>query len=294
MTERHLTCIVIPVYNRRTLTLQCLDHLQWCASLADWRVVLVDDGSTDGTADEVRTRFPHVDIVQGSGDLFWTGAIRLGMQRSLALGTDVIVWLNDDTTPDEASLRRASSIVRAQPDMVLAPRVLIGDEITNCNSLCRKAAPVTGEEFDKADMLAGFQVAFSTAVVEKIGFPDDRRWPHYAGDGSYTHTAHKHGFRIRVDSRSKISLSSFEPYLSVEAAFWSGTKQLSQRINACFFAKKSKFRLSTQWHFDVLQRGLAGACLVFPARLILWTWKILRHGMNRGRSVSIGGHLRSS
>ena len=75
MTERHLTCIVIPVYNRRTLTLQCLDHLQWCASLADWRVVLVDDGSTDGTADEVRTRFPHVDIVQGSGDLFWTGAI---------------------------------------------------------------------------------------------------------------------------------------------------------------------------------------------------------------------------
>ncbi len=271
-----MTAIIIPVYNRRNLTLQCLDRLQWCASLPDWRIVLVDDGSTDGTADEVRARHPHVEIVQGSGNLFWTGAMRLGMQRAVDLGADVIVWLNDDTTPDEASTRRISSIVREQPDMVLAPRVLIGDEITNCNSLRRKPAPVTGEEFDVADMLAGFQVAFSSAVIKKIGLPDDQRWPHYAGDGAYTHTAYKNGFRIRVDSRSQIRLSGFEPYLSVEDAFWSGAKQLSQRITSCFFVKKSKFRLSTQWHFDMLQRGLLGACLVFPARLALWTLKILR------------------
>lgn len=276
MNDSPLACIIIPAHNRCSHTLQCLEGLQWCAPLQEWRIVLVDDGSTDGTSAEVRAKHPHVEIVQGSGDLFWTGAIRLGMQRALDLGADVIIWLNDDTHSDEASLWRISRLVREQPDMVLASRALVNDEIFICNSLRRRAAPPTGQEFDEADVVAGYQVAFSSALPRKIGLPDDSRWPHYAGDSSYTHTAHKNGFRIRVDSLSHIHLSGHEPYLPVEEVFWRGSRTWSQRIQACFMAKKSKYRLSTQWHLDVLYRGLGGACMAFPARLALWILRIMR------------------
>jgi len=271
-----LTCIIIPVYNRRSHTLQCLDLLRWCASLPDWRIILVDDASTDGTGFAVREMHPHVLIVEGSGHLFWTGAMRLGMQRAIELNADVLIWLNDDTHPDEASLRRISSIVRQQPDMVLSSSVIVDGAVHCCHSLRRRAAPGIGGEFDTADVLAGYQVAFSRTLVETIGLPDDRRWPHYAGDSSYTHIAHKHGFKLRIDTRSQIRLCGHEPYSSVAQVFWSGRKSLGNRVHDVFIAKKSKYRLATQWHLDVLYRGFLGACAAFPARLSVWILQIVR------------------
>lgn len=274
-----LTCIIIPVHNRRSHTLQCLERLRWCASLPDWRIVLVDDASSDGTAEAVRETHPEVIIVAGSGDLFWTGAMRLGMQHASKLGAEVFIWLNDDTHPDETSLRRIDRIVREQPDMVLASTPIVDGEVHVCHSLKRGRAPITGAEFDVADVLAGYQVAFSRKLVETIGFPDDQRWPHYAGDSSYTHTAHQRGFKVRIDSLSRIELPGFEPYLTVAQTFWHGDKSLGRRIHDCFIAKRSKYRLPTQWHLDVLYRGRLGASLIFTARLGLWTLQIIREGL---------------
>lgn len=271
-----LTCIIIPVHNRRSHTLQCLDLLKWCASLPDWRIILVDSASTDGTVESVHEKHPHVIIVEGTSDLFWTGAMRLGMRRAIEWNADVLIWLNDDTNPVEASLRRISSIVRQQPDMVLSSSVIVDGAVHCCHSLHRRAAPSTGGEFDTADVLAGYQVAFSRTLVETIGLPDDRRWPHYAGDSSYTHIAHKHGFKLRIDTRSQIRLCGHEPYLSVAQVFWAGTKSLGKRMHDTFIAKKSKYRLVTQWHLDVLYRGFLGACAAFPARLSVWILQIVR------------------
>lgn len=273
------TCVIIPVYNRRSHTLQCLDLLQWCSSSPDWRIILVDDASTDGTAEAVRENHPEVIIVTGSGDLFWTGAMRLGMQHAAKLGAGVFIWLNDDTHPDEASLRRLDRIVREQPDLVLASTPIVDGEVHVCHSLKRGRAPITGAEFDVADVLAGYQVAFSRKLVQTIGFPDDQRWPHYAGDSSYTHAAHQHGFKVRIDSLSRIELPGFEPYLTVAQTFWHGDKSLGRRIHDCFIAKRSKYRLASQWHLDVLYRGRLGASLIFPARLGLWTLQIIREGL---------------
>lgn len=67
--------LVIPVRNRREITLRCLRHLRDHRDL-DWlNVIVVDDGSTDGTSEAVRKEFREVQLVQGNGDLWWTGAI---------------------------------------------------------------------------------------------------------------------------------------------------------------------------------------------------------------------------
>jgi GT2 family glycosyltransferase len=60
-------------------------------------VFLVDDGSSDGTTDAVRTLAPTVQIIQGNGQLFWAGGMRLGIAAAMAADVDLILWLNDDT-----------------------------------------------------------------------------------------------------------------------------------------------------------------------------------------------------
>ena len=65
--------VLIACHNRKTSTLKCLEALfsQNKASAGfEFDVYLVDDGSTDGTSTAVAALYPHVNIIQGTGDLF--------------------------------------------------------------------------------------------------------------------------------------------------------------------------------------------------------------------------------
>jgi GT2 family glycosyltransferase len=67
--------IIIPVHNRKQITIACLENLNACDDLQKYHVIVVDDGSTDGTAEAIRSQYPIVEILTGDGNLWWTGAI---------------------------------------------------------------------------------------------------------------------------------------------------------------------------------------------------------------------------
>jgi len=100
--------IIMTCHNRRDVTLSCLRALFVCGLPEEFypRVYLVDDGSTDGTADAVAAEFPDVIIIKGDGSLFWNGGMRLAFSTALEKGYDFYLWLNDDTTlyPDAITL----------------------------------------------------------------------------------------------------------------------------------------------------------------------------------------------
>jgi GT2 family glycosyltransferase len=91
--------VLVTVFNRKALTLACLERLEAQARqvAADVRVVLVDDGSRDGTADAVRARFPAVEVVAGSGDLYWNGGMRRALEVARREDPEFYLLLNDDT-----------------------------------------------------------------------------------------------------------------------------------------------------------------------------------------------------
>jgi len=85
-------------HNRRDATLACLAALQAQILPIDCRlsVVLVDDGSSDGTAHAVNAHYPETTIIPADGTLYWAGAMILAEGKALALGADFVLWLNDD------------------------------------------------------------------------------------------------------------------------------------------------------------------------------------------------------
>ena len=105
MTTPHRVSVVIASHNRRDKTLACLQSLAMQDAEADLRVVLYDDGSSDGTSEAVRQAWPSATLLSGDGTAFWSGATRIAFKNAVEMGCDFCLWLNDDVVlqPDAIS-----------------------------------------------------------------------------------------------------------------------------------------------------------------------------------------------
>lgn len=91
--------VLLTCHNRRERTLACLKavHASQRCSPFTTKVYLVDDDSTDGTAEAVRERFADTRVLHGDGNLFWNGGMRLAFEEAQMNDPDYFLWLNDDT-----------------------------------------------------------------------------------------------------------------------------------------------------------------------------------------------------
>jgi GT2 family glycosyltransferase len=95
-------------HNRRFHTLKALTSLSKQEGLQGIQLqhVLVDDASLDDTATAVQQAFPGVQIVSGSGSLYWAGGMRLGWEKVvLHKELDFLFVYNDDTEFNPRALK---------------------------------------------------------------------------------------------------------------------------------------------------------------------------------------------
>ena len=99
MIEMKHIAVLMTCFNRREATLKCLRALydQNIAENVDFNVYLVDDGCTDGTGVAVRRQYPKVRVLQGNGNLYWCGGMRMAWSEAMKENYDYYLWLNDDT-----------------------------------------------------------------------------------------------------------------------------------------------------------------------------------------------------
>ena len=85
--------VVIPTFEARELLAETLESL--AAQTVPVRVIVVDNASSDGTADMISSRFPDVRVVRSARNLGFGRAINLGVAEAAA-DTDAIVLVNND------------------------------------------------------------------------------------------------------------------------------------------------------------------------------------------------------
>jgi GT2 family glycosyltransferase len=167
--------VVVITHQRRDELLRALDRL--LALPEQPHVVAVDNGSTDGTADAVRVRFPRVELVASPENL---GAV--GRNVGVALvHTPYVAFCDDDTWWEPGSLRTAADVLDRHPRLaVVTARILVepgGAEDPIVPEL--RDSPVRGAEWlpgpALGSFLAGASVLRRDAFLEVGGF-SPRLW----------------------------------------------------------------------------------------------------------------------
>ncbi len=112
--------VVVITHQRRGELLQALQRLRALPERP--RVVVVDNGSTDGTSEAVRARFPDVDLVSSTTNLGAVGR-NVGVAR---LDTPYVAFCDDDTWWEPGSLARAADVLDAHPRLaVVTARIVV-------------------------------------------------------------------------------------------------------------------------------------------------------------------------
>jgi GT2 family glycosyltransferase len=93
-SEKHIRASVIIVsYNQRTMLDACLRSLLLCTNSND-EIILVDNASSDGSAQHIEATFSNVHVIQSSKNLGFASGSNLGASNALG---NYLVFLNPDT-----------------------------------------------------------------------------------------------------------------------------------------------------------------------------------------------------
>ncbi|MBF4630321.1 glycosyltransferase [Clavibacter michiganensis subsp. phaseoli] len=95
---------VVVAWNRRELVAQTLTALE-AQTVAPHRIVVIDNGSDDGSAEMVEQRFPGVALTRLGRNTGGAGGFTAGIERAVTVHDAELVWLmDDDTVPDPTAL----------------------------------------------------------------------------------------------------------------------------------------------------------------------------------------------
>ena len=91
-------------------------------------MVVVDNASTDGTAEAVAGEFPAVELVRSEQNLGFAGGMNLGLRRALAGGAAYVLALNNDTVVDSRFAAELAAEAERRPDAAaLCSKILFFD-----------------------------------------------------------------------------------------------------------------------------------------------------------------------
>lgn len=226
--------IIIPVHNRIGSTLRNLSSIFASDLKVPFTVIVVDDGSTDGTEEVISEAFPEVIILRGSGSLFWSGAINLGFSYLLDKGAqgDYVYLVNNDVVLKNDTIRLLYNAA-VKLDCVVTSLTLNSDGVIQnsgsriiSSAVARYAHPLRGKHLTNVsdfkylalDFFTGRSVLIPWVAIESVKFIDTVRFPHYGGDEFLSVALRRLGLSIYLSFESRVVLFPNEP--KEKMGFW--------------------------------------------------------------------------
>ena len=205
-----LIYVLLPAHNRRAVTEKFVDSL---LSQTDkrYQLVLVDDGSTDGTESVVLERIPDATVIRGTGNWWWAGSLDRAYHwlRRVSPGNgDIILIANDDTLLEPGFLAAGRSALMAAPHALLLARLHRPDGKLEEVGVHVDWRAMSFEAVLNADLVNCFSTRglFLRArdFVSLRGF-HPHLLPHYGSDYEFTMRAARLGFALRTDPSVRLT-----------------------------------------------------------------------------------------
>ena len=200
MDVKKTLAVLLTVHNRREQTIACLDNLyaQQLSTDVAMDVYLVDDGCTDGTAEEVLKRFQQIHIIPADGTLYWNRGMHLAWETAAReQDYDYYMWLNDDTNLFANAINDLLVLCAVNSDKAIivgATKNVKGDKLTYGGRIGTQIAACDGEPHE-VERFNGNIVLVPNPVYHILGNLDNY-YRHSKGDIDYGIRARKHGVKM--------------------------------------------------------------------------------------------------
>jgi len=217
---------VIPVYNRLAYTKDCLHLLKNYQDSSFFTknnvpIIIVDDGSTDGTGDWIRENYPEVIVLKGDGNLWYSGGVNEGMKYAMEeLAPDFIMIWENDADPSDDYFDQLQEIIeswdgdsvicskiyyKSRPDVILA----MGGYFNSRNGKkgLNRYKEEDRPEYEanlEVDWFSGHGFIIHKTIIEKVGYLDAENFPQYHSDADYGLRIKKAGFRNVIYFKLKL------------------------------------------------------------------------------------------
>ena len=234
-----------------------------------FRVVLVDNGSSDGSVPFVKERFPGVEVMALDRNLGFAAANNMAMRRALDEGVRYVALLNNDTSSGPGWLGALASAMDADPGVgICAAKLLRMDDPGVLDSTGhifwggliydRGGGEPDAGQYDGKPEVAGACAAaclYRADMLREIGLFDESFGSYYE-DAELTWRAHKAGWKARYVPSAVVLHKRYGSSSGDEAA----RRAVSSRgaVNIARTAGRhaslpAKLRISLSW-----LRGAAG------------------------------------
>ncbi len=216
--------IIIPVHNNLRHTSNCLNTLFGMLLANDLtervHIIVIDDGSSDNTAEWIKEHYPQTIVLFGDGTLWWSGAINIGTTFALQkLNSEYVVWWNNDISPSSDYLVNLMQIIDSNGVYIGGSKIYYADEpnkiwsmggifnTRNGNKYMIGMNEIDRDQYNEAiqvDWLPGMGTFIHKSVFDKIGYVDNKNFPQYHGDSDFTFMANLAEYKIMVYPELKI------------------------------------------------------------------------------------------
>ena len=278
--------ILLPVHNRKDVTRRFIECLK-DQTYNNYHLILIDDGSTDGTEEMVREQIQSLTVIKGRGNWWWAGSLQQGYlwlkSQKISL-SDIVLIINDDTEFEKDFIDAGVSAMRRNENALL---------------LASSYSKQTGQLIDSGIHIDWGRFRFEQAYTSehinclstrglflrvtdfyKTGGFYPRLLPHYASDYEFTIRAYRKGIKLVTDPMLKLRADE------QKTGYHLTKEQISYETVKNIFSLKSTgnplygtvfIALSCPWRWKIVNFVRVWSWPLYGLYLMLWK-------LSKGRS----------
>ncbi len=269
--------IIIPVFNRINDTKKIISNLRVQNTSEEIKVLIIDDGSTDGTSEWLKSQ-KDLFFLRGNGKLLWGGAINLGINYIIKNhpNDEWILLINNDLEVKKDYVDNllkiakinypaaVGSVIKNKKNEIVSLGPKIDPFKLEVKEIYRKNLVFKKNILKDVDALSGRGVIYPLkSIIEAKGI-NSKIFPHYYGDYSLSMKIKKKGYKL---------ITSMEAIVFTDENFENLRKQRKNyAIIRKLFSRKSTSLLYSYFFFW-WQASNFKQKLSLPLRMLIFTIK---------------------
>jgi GT2 family glycosyltransferase len=216
--DRPRVLVIVVHWNGLDETVRCLESLQALAYPAV-TLLVIDNGSTDGSGEALSARFPGLDVLRLSENLFYAGGANRGLRRALSEGYDHAIIMNNDTEVEPDLVDRLVEVAEGSPRIgLVGPKIVYLDRpeliwsaggrieywrgMFHHLGLREPDGPAFDDQRD-VEYLTGCCVLITRQALIDVGYLDEG-YTMYSEDADWCVRARKLNYRVVYAPRARL------------------------------------------------------------------------------------------